>query len=120
MILFNLLGKCRYHLDSGSILDKISVGFERQKHAGRDELSFFHLKAQRNTNVFQSNKNKGYDPHKLHGVQISQRKCASRNFQYERYSRNDVMKLNLYVSCSHDYCADPNNIIFQVWKKYQS
>ena len=39
---------------------------------------------------------------------------------YGRYSRHDVMKLNLYVSCSNDYCADPNKIIFQVWKESQS
>ena len=63
---------------------------------------------------------KGYDPHKLHVVWIPKGKYANRNFQYGRYSRNDVMKLNLYVSCSHHYCADPNNIIFQVCKKAHS
>ena len=50
---------------------------------------------------------KGYDPHKLHVVRIPKGKYVNRNFQYGRYSRNDV-------SCSHDYCADPNNIIFEV------
>lgn len=30
---------------------------------------------------------------------------------------HERMLWNLYVSCSQDYCADSNNIIFQVWKE---
>ena len=35
-------------------------------------------------------------------------------FEYGGYLRNYDMKLDLYVSHSHDYCADSNIIIFQV------
>ena len=55
----------------------------------------------------------------MHVTYIPKGKYGNRNFQYGRYSWNDVMKLNLYISCLHDYCADPNNIIFQVWKESQ-
>ena len=63
---------------------------------------------------------KGYDPHKIDVAWIHRGKYASRNFQYERYSRIDYMKRHLYVSCSHDYRADPKNTIIQVCTEARS
>ena len=35
------------------------------------------------------------------------------NFEYGRYSRNDVIKRDLGVVWSHDYCADPKKSLFR-------
>ena len=63
---------------------------------------------------------KGYNKNKLHVASIPNGKYANWNFQYRRYLRNNFMKLGLSVSCSHDYCADPNNIIFEMSKGSQN
>ena len=60
------------------------------------------------------------DSHKLHTASILNGKYANWNFQYGRYSRNDVMKRGLCVSCLHDYYADPKNIILEVCKEPQN
>ena len=68
-------------------------------------------------NIF---KIKGYYPHELHVELITKRKYAISKYQYGSDSRNDIMKLDLCPSWSHNYFADANKIMFEVCKVSQS
>ena len=51
---------------------------------------------------------------------LKENNYANRNFQYPGYSRIDVIKRHLCVSCSYDRCADPKKVIIQVGTEARS